>query len=509
MQPRRALLLLLAASLAARLLLAAQGGQYFFGDEERYHRGLDLYRALAEARWADARGLLALPEHAAFVWLGALLGPLQQLGAWSGGQGDWNQPAHIYASAPWAAGLLGLFSTGCLWLVHRFALAAGADEPAAFAAALLAACSNTLFYFSRHLLPYDAALGAWLGGLVLATRPGTRAQLLSGLLTGLTFHLYNGYWFLVPVGGLWWWLRRREAGASPFMWAAGAAAGFGLPLLVGTLAGGAYYWTVLHDFSGTVKQGLFAEGWSLPWEYLWHAEGWWGVLVALGLAVAIARGRAQLPRHLVHVLACAAVLYLLLVLASTVAHRFVLYGRTVRPLVPLLCLAAGWAAVHLTARRAAWRAPLAAVAALAAVTMFLPHYLRVFPREFEQRVLLEFGMTKRTLEFSGSIYRPLALPVTRPDLLLVNAQFLYPLRGRLPAPDGEVLFALAHPLAHPPFQYEGHTPRERALLRAGPLLEMKLVRPADPSAWPDHLPVPLAFGDADRPDGLDHGRPQP
>ncbi len=508
MQPRRALLLLLAASLAARLLLAAQGGQYFFGDEERYHRGLELYRALANARWAELRGLLALPEHAAFVWLGTLLGPLQQLGAWLNGQGDWSQPANIYASAPWAAGLLGLFSTGCLWLVHRLALAAGADEPAAFAAALLAACSNTLFYFSRHLLPYDVALCAWLGGLLLATRPGARAQVCSGLLAGLTFHLYNGYWFLVPVGGLWWWLRRRESGATPLAWAAGAATGLGLPLLVGSLAGGAYYWTVLRDFSGTVKQGLFAEGWSLPWEYLWHAEGWWGVLVAVGLAAAILRTRARLPAHVVHVLVCAAALYVLLVLASTVAHRFVIYGRTVRPLVPLLCLAAGWAAMHLTGARPVWRAPLAALAGLTAALLFLPHFLRVFPRDFEQRMLADFGMTKRTLEFSGSIYRPLALPVTRPDLLLVNAQFLYPLRDRLPPPAGEVLFAVDHALAYAPFQYEGHTPRERALLRAGPL-EMKLVRLADPAAWPDHLPVPLAFGDADRPDGLDRGRPQP
>jgi hypothetical protein len=507
-QPRRALLLLLAASLAARWMLAAKGGQYFFGDEERYHRGIDLYRALADARWADARGLLALPEHAAFVWLGALLAPFQHLGAGLAGQGDWSQPAHIYASAPWAAGLLGLFSTGCLWLVHRLALAVGMDEGAAFAAALLAACSNTLFYFSRHLLPYDAALCAWLGGLLLAARPGLRAQVCSGLLIGLTYHLYNGYWFLVPVGGLWGWLQRGRNGGPLWTWIATVAAGLGLPLVVGTAAGGAYYWTVLRDFSGTVKQGLFAEGWSLPWEYLWHAEGWWGALVALGLAVAIARARAQLPKPVATALVCTAALYFLLVLGSTVANKFVIYGRTVRPLVPLLCLAAGWAAVHLTAARPLWRAPLAVAGLAAAAMMMAPHYLRVFPRDFEQRMLADFGMTKRTLEFSGSIYRPLALPVSRPDLVLVNAQFLYPLRDRLPAPAGETLFALEHPLACPPFQYEGHTPRERALLRAGPL-EMKLVRLSDPSTSPDHLPAPLAFGDADRPDGFDRGRPQP
>jgi len=496
---------LLLGSLFARWALVAQGGQYFFGDEPRYHRGIDLYLALADARWADARQLLALPEHAAFVWLGALLSPLHQLGAWFNGQSDWSDGAQIYASAGWAAALLAVFSTAIIWLTHRLALAAGADESAALAAALLAASSNTLFYFSRHLLPYDAALCAWLGGLLLTTRPGRRAQFFAGLLVGLTYHLYNGYWFLVPVGALWWWLRRKEAGVAPFGWAAGTITGLGGPLLIGTLAGGAAYWSTLRAFSGTVKQGLFAEGWSLPWEYLWHSEGWWGALVVAALAGAVFLHRANLPRHAVHALLCAAALYLLLVLVSTVAQNFVVYGRTARPLVPLLCLAAGWAVAHLTASRPGWRRPLTGAALSAAAVMFAPHFLRVFPRDFEQRVLADFGMTKRTLEFSGSLYRPLVLPVTRPDLLLVNAQFLYPLRERLPSPPGEALLALEHPLAYPPFQYEGHTPRERALLRAGPI-EMKLARLADPSAWPDHLPMSLAFSPDDRPDGHDRGR---
>ena len=502
MQPRRALLLLLAASLAARLLLAAQGGQYFFGDEERYHRGLDLYRALVEARWTDARGLLALPEHAAFVWLGALLGPLQQLGAWFTGHGDWSQPANIYASAAWAAGLLGLFSAGCLWFVSRLAIATGADESAAFAAALLAACSNTLFYFSRHLLPYDVALCAWLGGLLLATRPGRRAQWFSGLLIGLTYHFYNGYWFLVPVGGLWWWLRPRSATEGWVAPAAGAAVGLCMPWTVGSFCGGLEYWRMMRDFSGTVKQGLFAEGWSLPAEYLWHSEGWWGGLVLAAVLLALFRARSGLPRHVVQVLACVVAVYVLLVLASTVAHKFVIYGRTVRPLVPLLCLVAGWAAAQLTTARPVWRAPLAVTALVAATLMFAPQYLRVFPREFEQRVLLEFGMTKRSLEFSGCIYQPLALPVTRPDLLLVNAQGLYPLRDRLPAPPDPVLLSCEHPAAIHAYQYEGYSPRERRLIRAAPL-EMKLIRLRQPADWPDHPPRELLYSETDRPDGLD------
>jgi len=55
---------------------------------------------------------------------------------------------------------------------------------------------------------------------------------------------------------------------------------------------------------------------------------------------------------------------------------------------------------------------------------------------------------------AGSLYAPLALPVQRPDLVLVNAQLLYPVRDYIGYPAGLTLVSLEHPLSYLPFQYE-------------------------------------------------------
>jgi len=61
------------------------------------------------------------------------------------------------------------------------------------------------------------------------------------------------------------------------MWAgAGAALALLIPILAGLAVAGPDYWRTMVAFSGTVNQGNYAEGWSLPWEYLWHSEGWLG-----------------------------------------------------------------------------------------------------------------------------------------------------------------------------------------------------------------------------------------
>lgn len=499
---------LVGASLLLRVLLCAQGGQYFFGDEARYDRGIDLYRAIARLDAQGVREVLRWPEHALFPWVGAAATACQHLLAQATPYGAWEHHPEFIPFTIWiGAAVLSLFSALNVLLVHRVArLSGSAPDEALWAAALMAA-SNSGFYFSRHLLPYDAALCAGLGALAsgLGAASARRAA-LAGVLAAAAYHLYNGYWFLpivvTAVLGVAW----RPHAARARLWAGfagGAAAGAVLPLAVGTLAGGASYWRTMAAFSGTVTQGLFAEGWSLPWEYLWHAEGALGAAVLAALVASLAvqwyRG-GTLDRGPLLWLGAAALAYALLVLLSVGAGRFVVYGRTVKPLVPFLCLAGGWALCRFAGRSRAMQAALAAVLALSAVVQFAPHFQRVFPREVEVAVLRRYGNVKHTLSVSGSIYQRLDLPVAHPDLVLVNAQLLYPVRAFIGYPPGDTLLRFEHPLEYLPFQYEGHTPRERALLRASDI-SIRLIRLADPKALPDDLPPSLRFGGADRATG--------
>lgn len=493
--------LILTAALILRIALALSGGQYFWGDEGRHSRGLELYRAVVTADGSAARAVLAQPEHAAFAWLVAALAPVQHALAATTGHGDWNDEANRYASAPIGAALLSLGSVLVIFLVHQLARAHGATDAEALWVAGLAAASNTLLSFSRHLLPYDAALACWLGALVLASRESRHALFVSGLLAGLTYHVYNGYWFLLPAAAIWIVHGRGIFSRRPQLaaWVAGAGLGLGGPLLVGSLAGGAGYWRTMTAFAGTVTQGAFAEGWSLPWAYLWHSETWLGLaVVALVAAAAL---RETTPPRVRTALFTALFIYGALVVASVGLEKFVVYGRSVRPLVPMACLAGGWATARLLTARPR-SLVLAGAAGLAGCALLSagPHLMRVFPREVEQDVLVRVGVPKHALSFSGSIYRALALPVTRPELALVDCQSLYPVRGFVGLPEGVVVFALPHPFAYPPFQYEGHGPAERRRLREHEPA-IRLVRLAHPDQVPNHPPAAQLFAPGDRPDG--------
>lgn len=498
---------ILLVSLVLRIVLAAQGGQYFFGDEGRYDRGLQLYRAVTTGDFSAAAGIVAQPEHTLFPWVGTLVTAAQHALAHLTPFGDWSRPEHVGFTIWLGAAVLSLFSTLNLLLLHRLALRAGASVEEAAWALLLMAAANTAFYHARHLLPYDCALAAALAALVVGLgAPTTVRAGASGFILGLSYHLYNGYWFLVPVVALVLLLAWRPAPllSRRFLVAAsGLLLALLAPLALGAALGGAAYWKTLLGFSHSVTQGLFSEGWSLPWEYLWHTEGLLGAALAVLIALALVpafRRRDPLPGRIRAALLALAAAYTLLVFFSCVLARFVVYGRTVKPFIPALCLLGGWALARHLAPRPIFKIIAASAIIVAATLHFGPHFTRVFPRETELSVLRAWGNPKRALTLSGSIYIPLALPVTRPDLALVNAQFLYPVRAALPAPAGTTLLHFEHPLHYPPFRYEGHTPRERALLRHTDY-SMNLIRLAAPATVPSHPPAAALYQDTDRPTG--------
>jgi hypothetical protein len=505
---RWALVAVVAVSAALRIALCEKGGQLFFGDELRYDRAVRLYFAIASGNLHEVRGTLAMPEHALFPWVGALVMAAQHLLAQATPYGDWAHHPEFAGFTMWiGACVLSLFSTFNILLVHSLARVAGADREEALWATLVMAASNTAFYYARHLLPYDCALSFALAAMLVGLKaPSAGRALLCGLLAGCAYHVYNGYWFLPPVVALVFgthWAGEGRRASLFAMLGTGMTLGLGLPLLVGTLAGGGHYWRTMIAFSRTVTQGSFAEGWSLPWAYFWSSEDCLGIAVVACIGMALF-GRwfvvSAVERRVRIWLLATGAAYGLLVLASVVLGRFVVYGRTVKPFVPLLCLLAGWAVCGLIDGRRWLRWVAAASLVACAGAHFAPHFARVFPRDVEITVLRNFGNPKRTLSMSGSIYIPLALPVTRPDLALVNAQMIYPVRGSIGYPEGRTLLRIEHPLTYGPFQFEGHSPAERALLRTQDI-SIRLISLAHPGNVPDDLPIPLRFQATDRSTG--------
>jgi hypothetical protein len=101
---------------------------------------------------------------------------------------------------------------------------------------------------------------------------------------------------------------------------------------------------------------------------------------------------------------------------------------------------------------------------------------------------------------SGADYIPLSLPVARADLVLVSAQMLFPVRDYIGYPPGRTLLRIEHPFTYSPFQFEGHTPRQREVLRSEDI-SIRLIRLRDPGQTPDDLPASLRFQNRERPTG--------
>jgi hypothetical protein len=495
---------ILAVSLLLRLGLAATGGQGYFGDEPRYLRGPVLYTAALTGNREWARAVLGQPQHAGFTFVVLLIAPFHHAavaltgGAWP----EVEQIADTFFSTPLnppdplngigdtmpvAAALLGLFSTLNLWLVHRLAIASGASQREALFSTLIAASASSLFYYSRHLVPYDASLSAALAGLILCVSAANRRhQFMCGFCSALCFQIYNGHWFLVLLIGAALlylrpgWQARLRAGA---IWSLGAVACTAMITLPGTLISGSGYWSQSVEFSRTVVQGSFAEGWTLPFEYFRETEGLLGLalaLLALGVLLRDATSHA-LPRRIVLWLALAAAAYALLVVASAGLHTFVVYGRTIRPVAIFFSLVVGYAVERLAGGRRLWRLAATGSIVAAATAQFVAPLNLTFPREVRRAIGREFGNPRFASTYDG--VRPdRSLPdSTRPDLVLLNAQMIYPVGEFIGYPAGRVILDLSHPASYRPFQFDGLNPEERMRLRLNPP-RMRLIQLDAPPA---------------------------
>jgi hypothetical protein len=80
--------------------------------------------------------------------------------------------------------------------------------------------------------------------------------------------------------------------------------------------------------------------------------------------------------------------------------------------------------------------------------------------------MARWGNPQRAVSLEGPQVDVPALPVSRPDLVLVNAQALYPIKANRGYPAGQVLLRVPHPLQFPVFQYDAYDPKERAVLRS-------------------------------------------
>ncbi|MCA1647802.1 MAG: hypothetical protein LC797_20840 [Chloroflexi bacterium] len=442
------LTLLLVLCGVLRTVLIALGGQYFLPDELRFDRGLRFLSDGPTVGWLAAGAqLLSYPDHTLF---GILTLPAA-MAARIGG---------VQAAAP----VLSLASVANVALVYVLARRAGADTAIALTAAFLMATATSMTYYARHLLPYDLSLSVVLLAMLVGLGPRTMARALAtGALASTAFLTYNGYWssaaaaMILPLV----WRARRD---SQLLWRVlftgiGFAAPIALLLSLNLAWRGADVLGNVRAFTMSVTMGEAAEGWSLPWEYLWHTEHAISAVWALGCAALVsyaALGRRS--RGLVW-LATALGVYLLLALTSTGLGYFTVAARHARQVVPLVCLAAANGLWLLFTPRIMVLG--GAFTLLQAAANIGPLLTMEYPASFEARLGPQGAARAWTVIGPADDGDP-----AQARYVLINIGVVWPVLGRREPPQGRIIARASQPLEFWPYQYEGYRPEERDLIRA-------------------------------------------
>ncbi len=170
----------LAVTLALRSLLVVRGGQQFWPDEDRFEFSRTAASDLLGGHlMAAARVVFGTADHVLFRLCAIVPASAE----------------HVFNSGPWLPGLFfAAVSTAMIWATGLLARAAGGDERERFFTVLAAASSASLFYYSRHFVPYDLSLLFFLVALSRAMRPGRDLWSCTcvGLWTACGFLSYNG-----------------------------------------------------------------------------------------------------------------------------------------------------------------------------------------------------------------------------------------------------------------------------------------------------------------------------
>ena len=489
----RPLLLLLFVAIALRFVLVVRGGQYFDWDEHRYGDGTTrIFDLLSTGNINTAFDLLLQsPDHPGFRIIGLFPAFFHVVSAWGKG---YPISEMRYSSGEWLpAFLFSLASVCSIGLTYALAHRAGASRKESFLAAFLMFSSSAMLINARQLLPYDAAmalllLAFWID-LKNSGHPFRSGSV--GLVAGLAFLTYEGYWLMAVAVGCLHVFRKPLAISAALsrglLFGTGFATFPALLVVSGMLRDRPFLQGTI-SFSKSVINGDFSEGWSLPWKYLWNVEHGLLFIYLVGIIMAIywprPRARPLQTQNGLMWLGSAATIYLGMIVGSNVLHRFIIYDRTSRQILPFICLAAAAGLSRLGSGR--WTGGRRALLLYSVTTLLFllnaqPLMMQRFPREIVGEVTHKYGYSVRfdntVLNTSSdtTLFLPLDIDRLKSELsvpkryVLLNAKDIWIKSGGTgwtPPPRGKVLLRARHPRQLRSMQYQGYTPEQRTFLRS-------------------------------------------
>jgi len=442
---------ILLASILLRWLLIFQGGQYFFSDEERYQTSQTMTELLLQGKVREAGlQLFSTPEHLGYKLIGMIPALLERI---------------LGPSLVIPAMFFSLFSVLNLYLIFLLSKRVSASPDDALLALTFASLSQCLFFYSRHLMPYDVAMTFGLLALYVGLAEGGRSPGISiscGFLSLLCFVTYNGYWTLAALAMLVHVTHKFQTIQGILRRGIILGIGFMLPLFAFMVYSAQLGINLLEEyrrFAGTIREGNYEEGLGLPFAYFWHTEHFlFGVLALLAL-YAILKDRDR--QAVILWTGCVLFVYLCLALPSVFLHSFVVYGRLVRQIIPFLILLAANGLIGMTQNMQTGQRLILAVllaVVIQAAWNFNITFGVTFPRDFVREIQArypDFNFSPKRFSFGAPEI------CEHNGYAIQNAKFFLAVPESLPAVSGDVLLSASHPINFLPYQYEGYTPEQR------------------------------------------------
>lgn len=203
------------------------------------------------------------------------------------------------------------------------------NDNAAILATLFVTLSITSLLYIRHTLPYDIALFLLLIGLYSYVY--FRKLFVFGLFCGLSFLTYPGYYYyLIPIPLLLIFYNKSLKAVFTFV------IGIFLILIVTQAISVSFhtnYFNSINDQSGgvtAIHQGDYMPAAAYISEYILAADGYWDLLLILAIlpSILLIKDKKKIVLFAVYLIS----VFLIFEVFSHILQRYVLYGRTVRPL---------------------------------------------------------------------------------------------------------------------------------------------------------------------------------
>ncbi|MHC5111148.1 MAG: hypothetical protein ACYTHJ_14860 [Planctomycetota bacterium] len=327
-------------------------GHFAWGDERYFLPSEDFVEHAGSGQWRQAAGDLfeargpVPPARPVSVLTGSLYVLVQR--AWAGRNVGQGNPLDDYDAASACNVVTTLGISICVLLLT---LQWARDRRLALLACLCYSLSTNAQMWIRHMVPYDEALLLFLIALCVLSRSSdtgmTRTRIfVTGVLTGLGYGCYPGYYAFVVVNALVAaFILRRQ----PWKFLLFPAGGMSVALALEATAAfaGLSYFDGLFALGGTIKMGHAPETWLFLPKYLLEVEGVAGVTIGLLACSWLLRPgwHARFTREPVATMALAAAAfgYLFHAMMGSVFEKMVFYGRIIAMYLPFVFIAAAMA----------------------------------------------------------------------------------------------------------------------------------------------------------------------